>query len=230
MNKYIWCEDKSAGFQFWTEIFKVVCPEAIVETQNNNSGLRKAVGRIVDADSEYYILMDEAVDNPDVLRELKKINELIKDKRNIKLVDIHSFEYVLLSFELLEDWVFAKEDELREKRAHYLENRRTLIRILSGDILTIEEQEEYGKLLDTYGKNNSEQLTAHLLEEITKNTGFFTNKKLLGRCFVDTCCEWQERAEDDICGLDENRISSDEKKKMIVEHSILKQAFEKVGL
>lgn len=72
MNKYIWCEDKGAGFQFLTEIFKVVCPEAVVETQNNNSRLRKAVGRIVDEDSEYYILMDEAVDNPDVLRELKK--------------------------------------------------------------------------------------------------------------------------------------------------------------
>ena len=76
--------------------------------------------------------------------------------------------------------------------------------------------------MDLYGKNNSEQLIAHLLEEITRNTGFATNKKTLSRCFVDACCEWQERAEDDICGLDENRISSDEKKKMIVEHSILR--------
>lgn len=145
-------------------------------------------------------------------------------------MDIYSFEYVLLAFELLEDWVFAKEDELREKRTHYLESRRTLKRILAGDILTVEEQEEYGKLLDVYRKTNSEQLAAHLLEEITRNTGFFTNKKSLGRCFVESCCEWQERAEDDICGLDENRISSDDKIKMIVEYSVLKQAFKKVGL
>lgn len=230
MSKYIWCEDKSAGFQFWTELFKTICPEAIVETQNNNTELRKAVGKITDEKSEYYILMDEAVDNLDVLRELKKIKEIIDGKNNVKLVDIHSFEYVLLSFELLEDWIFAHDDDLQIKREQYLEDRKKLIRILGGAIITDEEQTDFAKLLDTYGKRNSEQLVACLLEEITKNTGFATNKKSLGCCFVNSCCEWQERAGDDICGLDENRLSSDEKKRTIVEYSVLKQAFEKAGL
>ena len=51
-----------------------------------------------------------------------------------------------------------------------------------------------------------------------------------GDCFINTCCEWLERKSDDICGLDSHRISASEKARLLVDYSVLKEAFERVGL
>ena len=58
----------------------------------------------------------DAYDNPDVLREVNAISRAIEGKNNVKLIKFHSFEFVLLSFDLLDSWVFAEQDELKEKR------------------------------------------------------------------------------------------------------------------
>ena len=47
---------------------------------------------------------------------------------------------------------------------------------------------------------------------------------------VNTCCEWLERKSDDICGLESHRISAGEKARLLVDYSVLKEAFERVGL
>ena len=52
----------------------------------------------------------------------------------------------------------------------------------------------------------------------------------LGDCFINTCCEWLGRKSDDICGLDSHRISAGEKARLLVDYSVLKEAFERVGL
>ena len=46
---------------------------------------------------------------------------------------------------------------------------------------------------------------------MTRNTGFEVSKGSLGQCWLVDCCDWLGRKEDDICGLDENRISAREK-------------------
>jgi hypothetical protein len=61
-------------------------------------------------------MVDNAIDNPDVLRELRRLYRLAEDKSNITIVKIFSFELILLSFSLLEQWVFAEKDALRDKR------------------------------------------------------------------------------------------------------------------
>ena len=77
---------------------------------------------------------------------------------------------------------------------------------------------------------NTEQLSAKLLFEITRNTGFETSKGKFGDCFVVNCCDWTQREEDDICGLDDKRLTADEKIKYIFEYSVLKDSFVKAGL
>ena len=62
-----------------------------------------------------------------------------------------------------------------------------------------------------FEKYNSEKISAKLLNMITRNTGFETDKSKVGPCFITECCEWENRQADDICGLDNKRLSISEK-------------------
>ena len=226
----MWCEDSRSGYDFWTKVFATLYKEYIVESKKNNSELCKSVSKIKDEDdNRYYILMDNAIDNPTVLREVQRLHGLIRDKRNVSVIKVHSFEFVLLSFKMLESWVFAKEDELKEKRRELLEFRTSFIDIIcnGGDkekLAKLKETQNYSEVL------NTEQISSKLLFDITRNTGFETSKGKLGDCFITDCCEWEGREADDICGLDDNRLSSADKIKTIVENSVLKDSFAEAGL
>ena len=52
MVKYVWCEDKGSGFDFWKAVFASIDNEIIVETKKNNSELIKAVSKNTDADNQ----------------------------------------------------------------------------------------------------------------------------------------------------------------------------------
>ena len=227
--QYIWCEDSASAFLFWQAIFETLHPEIRVESKHGNVKLRKAAEGISEDGNTYYILMDQAVDNPDVLREVNALNKAVSGKSNVRIIKIHSFEFALLSFQLLEQWIFAEEDELKEKRQNLLRAREIFIdMVLNGG--DADKQAELKRLMAPSKELNTEQLAAKLLEKITRNTGFETCKKKLGFCFVHSCCDWKERPADDICGLDEAHLTSAEKRKTLVELSILKDAFVKVGL
>jgi len=229
VNKFLWCEDSKSGYQFWRMIFGTLYPDITVETKESNSRLRKAASKIQADGNEYYILMDAAMDNPDVIRETKKLKEDAAGKDNIHLIKLHSFEYALLSFELLEQWVFADVHPLKDDRQDLLHARALFIERMSsqGDTADLAA---FKAAFDRYEKKNSEQIAAKLLLEITRNTGFETDKSKLGECFINTCCEWANRQSNDICGLDSHRISAGEKAKLLVECSVLKVAFERAGL
>ena len=79
-------------------------------------------------------------------------------------------------------------------------------------------------------EHNIEQLSAKLLFDLTRNTGFEVSKGTLGECWIKSCCEWGNRQEDDICGLDHNRLAVFDKMKRIYDGSSLKLQFPKVGL
>lgn len=229
MGKYLWCEDSGSGYLFWCAVCNALFPEIKVETKKTNTGLRKPAGKITSDGNTYYILMDSATDNPDVLRENLQLNKVVKGKANVRIIKLHSFEFALLSFDLLEQWIFAEKDHLRDKRQKYLDARALLIKIQ----LTLGEGTDLEKLKNLTGQSdnkNTEQIAAKILFEITRNTGFETSKGKLGRCFVNNCCEWDERQKDDICGLDDNRISANKKAELLVNRSILKDAFDRAGL
>ena len=229
MSTYVWCEDTGSGFVFWKKIFDALHKGTIVESKKNNSELVKSVSKIDSGSDKYYILVDSAVDNPDVLRETQRLYAAIREKLNVSVVKIHSFEFVMLSFDLLIDWIFARQDSLKEKRRDLLEAKYMFVEIVNkggdaSELLAVKEK------LDFCDSMNSEQISSKLLFEITRNTGFETTKGSLGECFIVDCCDWKSRMDDDICGLDENRISADRKMREIFEHSVLKESFARAGL
>ena len=95
------------------------------------------------------------------------------------------------------------------------------------DYKGIREIVEYDKNIE---EHNIEQLSAKLLFDLTRNTGFEVSKGVIGECWIKSCCEWEERQEDDICGLDNSRLSVFDKMKRIYMESSLKLQFSKVGL
>ena len=229
MTKYLWCEDSKSGYQFWNALFRELHPDVTVETKGGNVGLRKAAGKISADGNVYFIVMDTAVDNPDVLRETRRLNTMIAGKDNVHVIKVHSFEFALLSFELLEQWVFDETDELKEKRQNLLQARTVFLQqnASGADAAGLQA---FKAAFEGYESKNSEQIAAKLLYEITRNTGFETDKSHVGNCFINTCCDWAERKSDDLCGLDSHRITAGEKAKRLVDHSALKAAFEGVGL
>lgn len=229
MSIYAWCEDSGSGFEFWKEIFHTLYPNIIVETKLNNSQLRKAAEDIEDGENEYYILMDSFIDNQDVLRELDRLKRCVKEKKNIHIIDIRSFEFALLSFKPLVRWVFDEQNKLKSKRKNLIRARELFIEqvVHSSDIENLNELEEIFPYAKTH---NGEQTASELLYQITRNTGFETDKGTLGRCFVVSCCEQSLRRSDNLCGLNSSQITADKKKKQLVNDSILKSAFERVGL
>ena len=91
----------------------------------------------------------------------------------------------------------------------------------------IKEIVEYDKHIY---EHNIEQLAAKLLFDLTRNTGFEVSKSQIGECWIKSCCEWEERMDNDICGLDHHRLSIYDKMKCIYERTSLKEQFLAAGL
>lgn len=221
MSTIVWCEDSKSGYIFWKTLFGVIDDKIVVESKKGVSQLRKAVSQIDDDSNRYIIVVDSAFDNPYVLAEVNRIKAYIANKQNAIILPVISFEYVLLSFKYLIDWIFAENDDLKHQRIHIVEAIELFLQKI-----------EYGNSTDISPllqsleeEHNIEQTASILLKDITKNTGFETNKSKLGDCFVIDCCEWSNRSSDDICGLDYNRLTLLEKMKSIVKHSVLNESF-----
>lgn len=111
-----------------------------------------------------------------------------------------------------------------------IEARHKLVQALQNDNLDYKEIQEIVKYDKNIEEHNIGQLTARLLFDLTRNTGFEVSKGVLGECWIRSCCEWEKRQEDDICGLDNSKLSVLEKMKRIYAGSSLKTQFPKVGL
>lgn len=86
---------------------------------------------------------------------------------------------------------------------------------------------EYDKNLDSH---NIEQISAKLLFDLTRNTGFEVSKGSIGECWIKSCCDWLERQADDVCGLDKTRLSVTDKMKSIYSGTSLCREFSNIGL
>jgi len=91
----------------------------------------------------------------------------------------------------------------------------------------IQEMAEYCEKINSY---NVEQLSAKILFDLTRNTGFEVSKGKIGECWIKSCCEWQNRMDDDICGLDSNRLHLSDKMKHIYKGTSLATQFQNIGL
>ena len=80
-----------------------------------------------------------------------------------------------------------------KKRAGMIEARHKLVETLQDDDFDykgIREIVEYDKNIE---EHNIEQLSAKLLFDLTRNTGFEVSKGTLGERWIKSCCEWGNR-------------------------------------
>lgn len=232
MKTYLWIEDRKnkSGYIFWQTLLGQLCPEIVLESKQNNSELVKAVKALEDSENRYIVVFDNSFDNLQVAMEQKMLRKYVGDKENVILMDIICFEYILLEFKELIEWIYAPDDEFLVKREKAITAREKLVKtIQSGEInyKDIREIIEYNENVDNY---NVEQLSAGILFDLTRNTGFEVSKGSVGECWIKSCCEWEERMPDDICGLDVSRLPVKEKMKRICKGTSLLKQFQNMGL
>ena len=232
MKSYLWIEDRKdkSSYIFWQTFMGELCPEIVLESKKNNSELVKAVKALKDTENRYIVVFDNSFDNLQVAMEQKLLRKYASDKSNVVLMDIICFEYILLEFKNLIEWIYAPDDEFLVKRRKAISAREKLVKtIQSGEVnyKDISELIEYNENVDNY---NVEQLSARILFDLTRNTGFEVSKKSIGECWIKSCCEWEERMPDDICGLDTSRLSLKEKMKQICEGTSIMKQFQNIGL
>lgn len=232
MKTYLWIEDRKgkSSYVFWQIFMEQLCSEIVVESKKNNSELVKSIKNLKDTENRYIVVFDNSFDNLQVAMEQKLLRKYADNKSNVVLMDIICFEYVLLEFKDLIEWIYAPDDEFLVKREKAIIAREKLVKtIQSGEVnyKDIREIIEYNENVSNY---NVEQLSARILFDLTRNTGFEISKGSIGDCWVKSCCEWEERMPDDICGLDECRLLVKEKMKRICEGTSLLQQFQNIGL
>ncbi len=232
MKTYLWIEDRKnkSGYIFWQTILGQLCPEIVLESKQNNSELVKAVKALEDSENRNIVVFDNSFDNLQVAMEQKMLRKYAGDKENVILMDIICFEYILLEFKELIEWIYAPDDEFLVKRKKAITAREKLVKtIQNGEInyKDIREIIEYNENVDNY---NVEQLSAGILFDLTRNTGFEVSKGSVGECWIKSCCEWKERMPDDICGLDVSRLPVKEKMKRICKGTSLLKQFQNMGL
>lgn len=232
IKTYFWIEDRKdkAGYIFWVNLMKWLCPEVIVESKKNSSELVKAVKALKDVDNKYVIVLDNSFDNPQAVMEMKLLKHYVREKGNVLLMDIICFEYILLEFKDLIRWIYASDDVFLKKRKDIIIARDKFVNAVNSgatDYKDIQEMVEYDKHIE---EHNVEQLAAKLLFELTRNTGFEVSKGTIGDCWIKSCCEKENREADDICGLDESRMSVFDKMRSIYAGTSLREQFPRVGL
>lgn len=232
MKTYLWIEDRKdkSGYIFWQTLLGQLCPEIVIESKKNNSELVKAVKTLEDTENRYIVVFDNSFDNLQVTMEQKLLRKYASDKSNVVLMDIICFEYILLEFKDLIEWIYAPDDEFLVKRKKAITAREKLVKMIQSgevDYKDIREIIEYNENVDNY---NVEQLSARILFDLTRNTGFEVSKGSVGECWIKSCCEWEERMPDDICGLDARRLPLKEKMKQICEGTSLMKQFQSISL
>lgn len=229
---YLWLEDREgkSSYTFWKTLMSQIAPDVIVESKKNNSELVKAVKQLKDEENRYILVFDNSFDNLQVYREYKLLKKQIQKKENVKLLEIICFEYLLLEFDSLISWIYAPDDEFLRKRAAVIKAREKLLEAIGAGNMDYKAFQEIVMYDQNLAEHNIEQLAAKMLFDLTRNTGFEVSKKLIGSCWVKSCCEWEERMSNDICGLDDRRLSIAEKMKHIYERTSLQKEFAAIGL
>ena len=230
---YLWIEDREgkAGYLFWNTFLKYLYPNIVVESKRNSSGLLKAVKDLENARNRYVIVFDNSFDNTQAVMEWKLLKQYVDKRENIVLMDIICFEYILLEFKNLVYWIYAPDDEFLKKRAKVISARERLIGSIENGNMNYKDIKEIVEYDNHINEHNVEQLAAKLLFDLTRNTGFEVSKGKIGDCWMKSCCEWKNRMDNDICGLDHSgRLSVQAKMKSIYEGTCLKKQFHEAGL
>ena len=229
---FLWIKDRKekSRYTFWKTLMGQLAPNVIVESKTNNSELVKAVINLKDEHNKYIIIFDNSFDNLQVAMEQKRLKECADKKDNVYLIDIICFEYIILEFADLLNWVYAPDDIFFIKRENAIFARKKLIESIDSGNMNYSGIKEIIQYDGKVAEHNVEQLAAKILYDLTRNTGFEISKGKMGECWTVSCCEWKSREDSDVCGLDFNRMTIFEKMQRIYERTCLKEQLGKVGL
>lgn len=229
---FLWIEDRKgkASYVFWKSLLKQLYPDIQVESKKNNSELVKAVKNIDNPSTKYIIVFDNSFDNLQVTMEQKLLKQYADKKENVVLMNVICFEYILLEFKNLIDWIYAPDDDFLKKRGTAISAREKLIASIDTGMMNYKDIKEIVEYDEHIREHNIEQLAAKLLFDLTRNTGFEVSKGKLGECWIKSCCEWIDRQGNDICGLDYSRLNIYDKMRSIYEGTGLKEQFHSAGL
>lgn len=199
---YFWTEDSGAGFEFWKTYINALYADLNIEVESkrNNSELVKAINNINDTKNLYIIAMDNVYDNESIQTLIKMLTENIKYKSNIIILKMVSFEFMILSFEQLIDWVFnnGSQDPLYASRESYIEARNVFIASIDKNCHAITDYKSLTILqneLEKIKEYTAEKVASVLLHKITRNTGFHIDKGELGQCYKIDCSYDEETSQ-----------------------------------
>lgn len=232
METYLWIEDRKgkSSYIFWQTLMGQMFSGIEVESKKNNSELVKAVKMIEDTENRYIVVFDNSFDNLQIVMEQKLLREYAKVKNNVLLMDIICFEYILLEFKDLIEWIYASDDEFLTERKKAIAAREKLVNTIQKGELNYKDICEIVENNENVDNYNVEQLSAKILFDLTRNTGFEVFKGNIGECWIKSCCEWEKRMPDDICGLDADRLNLRAKMERILEGTSLLVQFQDIGL
>lgn len=232
---HIWHEDSenSATTQFWNFLKKSrVCYNISVAEIRGFSGNQNLFDFIYTYNFNnkdvYLVFMDCVYDNPKVMNLYKKVVKLVNSKSNVFVLNLLSFEYLILSFKYFENWT---RPLVSIDKYNYLCKIRT-------DLLSCIRNKElpiYYPLLVEYMRSfqsrdisriTTEQLATHLLSNFTGSLkgDFIITKKHLGSCWTCNCCDKYKKDLDKKCSHAGNK-KTDKEKALNLYHNTLAHTY-----
>lgn len=205
---HIWHEDSSGSATnlFW-EFLKIhrvsnVLINAEIKGFDGNANLHNHVCNAkYNAHDIYYIFIDCVPDNQKALSYYNGIKEATSNKKNVKVLDLLCFEYMLLKFRYLLNWI--KPTKLTKDYVEGEIARAELIKVVEShnSWLTNPILVKYivkNKGIDTNNQGwqrdlffvSMENLASLILSKMTNGgtTEFGVSKTKLGKCWHCNCC------------------------------------------
>lgn len=184
--KYLWIEDGGAGLQFWELVNEHLFQGKIkIESKGSNQGILDAVRELKpNVDDIYYIAFDKVYDNMDVVNKILELNTLIeKYPKQIIMLDITCFEYIIFAFEKLILWTRNGHKDVIAMREYVLKaltNHR-----IDLDSITDEKTRNY---LMGFKKYSTERVIKSMTYMLTDGDDWSVRGNHFGGCWHEDCC------------------------------------------
>lgn len=184
--KYLWTEDTGAGLHFWKLVNQLFFNDAlVVESKESNQGLLDALAEIdMKEDDKYYISFDYVVDNQDIRNKYRLLRKYeAKSDNCIVILDMICFEYLVLAFDKLVEWIGTGKKDKVKMRMEILET------IENHHInLSKIQDEKTLKYLAGFKRFYTERVMKSLAGELTENERWSIKGKEMGECWHKDCC------------------------------------------
>ncbi len=200
---HIWHEDSqnSTTSQFWNflKVNKVskLLVNADIQGFNGNDKLCAYLTTVIfNSNDIYYIFIDKVLDNNLALKYYLSAKKIVRNHKNVKLVDILCFEYLLLKFKYFVSWTtpvkMTKDykicEQVRTEFIHCIETKQSWIH--NNQICNFVMTKKNINNSNGLGYISSENVATLILSLMTNGgtTEFGISKTKFGGCWHQDCC------------------------------------------